>query len=211
MKFVLFLLLTGIAQAGLIIDFTTLPTNTANNTYNGYSGGTINGLPFTNLICDDYNHDTYYPSGALTYNMETISQVGSARFGATSTASATYERAALLLAGDGTANLPGLNHVTSAADIASYQYALWDLLTPGSPAYGTSALLLNTVNAEDLSRASLASTYDQLRIYTPVGASVSNQEYLQLSRVPEPGSIGLAGFALVAIAAGARRARKVQS
>ena len=211
MKVLLVLLLVPTAQASLIIDFTTLPANTANQTYNGYSGGTINGVPFTNLICDDYNHDTKFPSGDLQYNMETINQVSSARFGSTSAATATYQRAALLLAGDGTASLRGLDHVTSTADVASYQYALWNLLTPGSPAYGTSAALLSTVNAEDLNRASFASTYDQLRIYTPVGASVSNQEFLQLSRVPEPGSVALAGFALMALAVGARRARRVKS
>jgi hypothetical protein len=175
---------------GATINFTILPANTENNTYNGFSGGTIDGLPFTNLICDDYLNTTYFPSGPLSYNISTLDTLTYARFGANhDDAVHKYEEAAILI--NGLQLNPALT--------ADYQYALWTLFTPSVPDFKTSGTLLGDVNSiADFSP--YTSLFSELVVYTPAEGFQTNQEFLQLqpgpklSGTPEPGSMVLLGI-----------------
>jgi hypothetical protein len=179
------------------ITFDTLPQTLENGTFNGFVGGTINGLRFDDLICDDFLPTTYVPSGPWEYDLSFLTgpdPLEFARFGSGVPAKTKYEQAALLLIGDGTQNLPGLLNVHSSYDITSYQYVLWRLFTPDSAMSGhvavinpgDSDLLLNKVRAENLFSPGFLGTYARLRIYTPGAPAASNQEFLQAAHVPEP-------------------------
>ena len=219
---ILILPLLLLSRAGATqIFFDTLPPTQQNGTYNGFVGGTIDGVRFDNLICDDFVPATYVPSGPWAYDVSGLSgpdQLEYARFGEAFNAIAKYEQAALLLSGDGTSKLPGLLHVSSADDITSYQYAIWRLFTPGREMRahgaalvnpGTSDLLFSTVMDENLADPRFIPVYQDLRIYTPGASARSNQEFLQVVSTPEPGTWTLVGIsaALLGIATYRRRAR----
>jgi hypothetical protein len=202
------------------ITFDTLPQTNQNGTYNGFVGGTMNGLRFDNLICDDFLPTTYVPSGPWEYEISFLTgpdPLEFARFGSDPTAKTKYEQAALLLIGDGTSNLPGLLNVHSAYDITSYQYALWRVFTPDSEMLGhgigvvnpgDSDLLLNTVRTENLFSPALQGAYARLRVYTPGPSAASNQEFLRVGSVPEPATLTMAaaGTLLLLLFAVRRRA-----
>ena len=173
-----------------VVSFTELPANTDHGTYNGFVSGTIDGVSFDDLICDDWSHTTYVPSGNLDYNVSTLDSLQFARFatpgGPTVTDIQNYETAAILV--QGLLGNPG--------QVSDYQYALWDLFTPGAPSYpGANTLLSNAVDlVEHGDISGYADTFSRLRIYTPAADSASNQEFLQIDApapVPEPGSIML--------------------
>src|SRR5690242_3433048 len=133
MRIAVLLLAAASFAAATEITFDTLPKTNQNGTYNGFVGGTMNGLRFDDLICDDFIPTTYVPSGPWQYEISFLTGPDAlefARFGSDATAKVKYQQAALLLLGDGTQNLPGLANVDSAYDITSYQYALWRIFTP---------------------------------------------------------------------------------
>jgi hypothetical protein len=173
--------------AASTITFNTLPGNTEYGTYNGYIMSTVDGQANQPLICDDFDHTTYVPSGKMTFYLSTL--IGStpleyARFvnGDTSAALFQYREAAFLLDG---LNQTGPGQVTDLT--AAYQYALWHLFTPSvvlpTP---TAQTLLNTA-AASVRTGGLAADllYSRLLIYTPTSAYASNQEFLQLSSAPD--------------------------
>ena len=206
---VLVLLSASAGQASEIY-FTRLPANFENGTYNGFVSGTIDGVLFNNLICNDYDEKTYVPSGPIVFHLSVLDTLTYARFvdlagEPTSTDVQRYQEAALLLEG-----MQG--HPTLTAD---YQYAIWRLFTPAVSVYKSSELLLDNVRnvVEHSEPATYADVYNRLRIYTPDAGYESNQEFLGLAPVPEPGSfwllaagIGLATLSL-AIGWGLRRFR----
>lgn len=192
-----------------VVSFTGLPGNMDYGTYNGFTSGTINGIPFDDLICDDYSHVTYVPSGNLDYNVSTLDTLQYARFatpgGPTQADIYNYEAAALLV--QGLINNPG--------QVADYQYALWELFTPATPDHGNASTLL--ANALDLVQhgdtSGDAVLFSELRIYTPAADSASNQEFLEIdppAPVPEPESIILllTGTALIGISRVCRKRAK---
>src|SRR5258708_389232 len=131
---VLTFLFLAASAFGATLQFTFLPNNTENGTYNGFSGGTIDGLPFNNLICNDFIDTTYFPSSPLIYNVSTLNSLTYAKFGSDhSDAVHKYEEAAILLGG-----LQSNPNLT-----ADYQYALWTLFTPSVPNFKTSGSLLS--------------------------------------------------------------------
>src|SRR5262245_27423386 len=90
------------AFADVMIDFQGLPGNTENNTYNGFVSGTIDNVPFNDLICDDRWHNTYVPSGPWDFHVSTLYTLTFARFVANPGAPTAgeilnYEIAAILL------------------------------------------------------------------------------------------------------------------
>ncbi|HWB83598.1 MAG TPA: PEP-CTERM sorting domain-containing protein [Bryobacteraceae bacterium] len=191
------------------IQFTDLPENQSYGTYNGFSIATVDGLSDQLLICDDYDHTTYMPSPPLTYTVSTLAGLDAmedARFvspkGLSNADVTRYREAALLLDGltSSGPNAPG-------STIADYQYALWHLFTPSAPIYRPEQQqLLDTALARvESNDAALESIYSRLRIYTPAEGFTSNQEFLQESPVPEPGTMVLIGGALVIAAAVLRR------
>ena len=206
----LILLAAPWTMAASQIQFVSLPGNTENGTYNGYVGAKVDGVLFNNLICDDYLDITYVPSGPFTYDVGTLGNLATALFATQAgvpldTAVTRYRAAALVL-----------NDINSdPANVARYQYALWDIFTPAAPSYQNSAQLAADLLAEaSAPPGGNAAIYQRLVIYTPSGSR--NQEFLQLANasyeqaaVPEPDTRWLAVGATAFFALGlwARRYR----
>jgi hypothetical protein len=76
------------------IQFTTLPANTENGTHNGFSSGTMDGLLFNSLICNDYSRITSFSSADLIYTVSGIDDFSLTRFGSLPDARQKYEQAA---------------------------------------------------------------------------------------------------------------------
>jgi hypothetical protein len=199
---VLLLVTLSVSANTVTINFTGLPNNTEHGTYNGFVSGTIDGVVFDNLICDDYNHTTYVPSGNLRYTMASISALPQTRF-AGPDALANYREAAILLYG--LEHLSAINESLSPniqLTVGDIQYALWNIFTPGSGNTAHSNSVLSLLNASTPGLPGVSELYSSLRIYTPTAAFASNQEFLQLSEpqaeieaepaVPEPGTMALA-------------------
>jgi hypothetical protein len=172
------------------IQFTGLPVNTQFGTYNGYAIATIDGTPLQQLICDDFDHTTYVPSGNLTYSLSTLtggSPLQYARFIDLNDSNSTivkYEEAALLLDGLRQTGPGSLLDLT-----ADYQYALWRLFTPSVvlPNVTAQTLLNDAAYGVQQGGTSNDAIYSELRIYTPAAAYSSNQEFLQMAANPTPG------------------------
>jgi len=223
-KFLLsLLLLTTSSGRASSIQFVSLPGNTQFGTFNGWVTSTVDGVPLQQLICDDYNHETYVPSGPVEFTVSTLlgdSILQYARFFDPKHAASSitkYEEAAVLL--DGLRNTgPG-----SILDLtADYQYALWYLFTPtvNLPNQTAKTLLSDAAKAVARGDPATQALYSELVIYTPTAKYSSNQEFLQLKSpiltgmvqdfpaggVPESGSgtsVGI-GLVAIAIASGAR-------
>ena len=220
--FSLFLLTVSSGWASSI-QFVSLPGNTQFGTFNGWVTSTVDGVPLQQLICDDFNHETYVPSGPIDFTVSTLlgdSLLQYARFYDPKAAAGSitrYEEAAVLL--DGLRNTgPG-----SILDLtADYQYALWYLFTPSVklPNETAKTLLSEAATAVAKGSAATQALYSELVIYTPTAKYSSNQEFLQLKSptltgtvqdfpaggVPEAGSgtsVGI-GLCTIAIAYGAR-------
>lgn len=219
-----FLFLTVSSGLADTIRFTGLPVNTQYGTYNGYAFATLDGTPLQPLICDDFSHETYVPSGNMTFSLSTLTggnPLQYARFIDPNHWSATivkYEEAALLL--------DGLNHTGPGLLLdltADYQYALWRLFTPSvSIPNATAQTLLNdAANSVQQGGAYNQLLYSELRIYTPTAAFASNQEFLQMEgptgfpvtgdqsdpgATPEaaPGMLVGIGMAVIALSLGVR-------
>src|SRR5450432_2153356 len=101
----LLLLATGLF-ADSLITFNTLPSTVENGTYNGFVGATIDGLN-TKIICNDFDHVTYVPSGPSSFVLSTLPDVSQTRF----QNEREYDVAAYLLFGDGN-TLAGLENIT---------------------------------------------------------------------------------------------------
>jgi hypothetical protein len=202
------------------VQFTTLPTDMENGTYNGFVGGTVNGIAFSNLICDDYDHTTYVPSGDLQYNVYTLADFGQARFAGEPNSLQNYENAALLVYS--LQNLAVVNSYIPANQqltVGDLQYALWDTFTPGSGTTANSSGALAILNAASTSFRVPIDLDASLRIYVPAAPFTSNQEFLQVqetvqpqinnSSVAEPATVALSITGLLSIGAllAKRRAR----
>ncbi len=222
-KFLFSLLLATASAEASSIQFVSLPGNTQYGTFNGWVTSTVDGDPLQQLICDDYNHETYVPSGPIDFTVSTLlgaSILQYARFYDPKAAAGSitrYEEAAVLL--DGLRNTgPG-----SILDLtADYQYALWYLFTPtvNLPNQTAKTLLNDAALTVAKGDAATQALYSELVVYTPTAKYSSNQEFLQLKsplltgtvqdfpagEVPEPGpgtSVGI-GLCTIAIAYGAR-------
>jgi PEP-CTERM motif-containing protein len=196
--------------------FTALPSVQQNNnynnanstgeaTYNGYATATIGGIPMEDVICDDFDHTTYVPSSSnLIYDYSSLTGVEPLEY-ARFQGIQNYETAAVLLTELGAQVNPSANTVTD------YQYALWNLFTPGSaPANLTQQNLesaaLSLVQSDS---PTATASYSRLAIYTPTAPYASNQEFLGLrTPTPEPATwlLLLVGCALMA--AGTRGLRR---
>lgn len=201
------------AQANTIaVYFTALPSTYENGTYNGYATATIGGLPGQFLMCDDYAHQTYMPSGSdLTYYYSTLTgpdPLQYVRFTQVDEVQ-NYRVAAVLMAG--LSDVLATGNAT-AGDITNYQYAVWNLFDPtGAPVttaqQGLQKSALDTVqNGGPVA----LDDYSRLVIYTPTAAYASNQEFLGLrtpAAVPEPSTAPLVSLILGVACLCARRWR----
>jgi hypothetical protein len=208
----------------IILNFTGLPSNTEHGTYNGFVTGTINHTEaFVDLICDDYSHTTYVPSGDLLYTAADIGSYRDARFGNQHEALEKYREAAIVVRAitDPTV-LTALMHPAYSFTVGDLQYALWNLFTPhvGDTAHSQAILEYFADHPAPLS-ASYQNIYSGLVIYTPTARYSSNQEFLEVrtpavpldapspTGVPEPGTVATFGIgaALLGVGAYRRRAR----
>jgi len=191
------LLLAAQVGCAATLQFTELPANFLFGTYNGFATGTLDNIPGQLFICDDFDHTTYMPSGAMTYYESSLvdysNPLAYARFnnsGHGNGAILKYDDAALLVNGLSQQTTGSLVDLT-----ADYQYALWHLFTPSVP--------LPDSNAQDLLRAAIheahhstaddQAIYARLQIFTPAGQFASNQEFLSLTAAPLYGTQGAPG------------------
>jgi len=210
--------LSGSAGFAATIQFVSLPSNTQYGTFNGFASATINGIPFQELICDDYDHTTYMPSGNMTFNLSDLTSLiplQSARFVDLlhwNNTVTKYQEAAILLYGM-QQNGPG----TMLDLTGDYQYALWALFTPSVKLPNSTARTLLQDAADTVARGGSSNNaiYSQLRIYTPSTGFTSNQEFLQMvpsltSNVqaipePSPGITVAIGMGVIGLSVGLRR------
>ncbi len=137
----------------------------------------VDGQANQQLICDDYDHTSYVPSGMLVYAVSTLTGdriLQSARFIDHQDWSGSvlkYQEAAFLL--------DGLTRA-GPSRAGDYQFALWHLFTPRAALPSSSALrLLNQAAAAAQGGELSEEFYSRLRVYTPTAAYASNQELLQ--------------------------------
>lgn len=205
------MLATGSAYANsIILNFTGLPQNIENGTYNGFATGTINSNQvFVDLICDDYHHTTYVPSGPLTYTVSTFGSFVNARFSAVDNALEKYREAAIIVRAIETPHvLTDLIHPPSSYTTGDLQYALWNLFSPGVGETAHSGAILeyfahNAAPTNDFYNG----IYSSLVIYTPTAQYGSNQEFLS-DPVPEPATMAMFGIGIVLLRIGYARRRR---
>jgi hypothetical protein len=166
--------------------FTALPKTNENRTYNGFSTATVNGDPYQLLICDDYNDETIMPSSSnMIYDYSTLTGANALQYAMFD--QSKYEEAALLVYE--LAELPN----ASANTITDYQYALWNLMTPGASLDSSRVAQEQTLQNDALAMVNnpadaqfLTSTvYAYTNIYTPTAAYAGNQEFIEYA-TPEP-------------------------
>jgi hypothetical protein len=227
-KLILTALFTTIAPAAfastVLINFTALPGTyetptygSTGGTYNGNVPSVIDGVFSVNLVCDDFADTTNVPSGNLPYSVETLANLSGAMFtggfaaiqeGVTNytlTQTQAYDTAAVLMTA-----LEGLTvNSANANAITDYQYAIWDLMSPGATDPGTgikdnaditTTALLQGAFAQVLAGGAPALADEKsLVIYTPISTAIGNQEFLGLNTpVPEPASWAMmAAFGLL--------------
>lgn len=191
------------------ITFTNSPGQTAGGYYVGYTEATIQfgstTLSNFDLICDDFTHRTSVPSGPFTYNVSTLSDVSATRWANLM----NYQTAAILLF-----DYDGLSSSQQSAQAGDYNFALWYLFNPGAtPTFGNAQNLINQAVTIRNSGVGVTEAYANLRIFTPIGTAIDNQEFLGSSSlpfgnppssVPEPAPLGLCGAALVGLGLFAR-------
>ena len=182
------------------VKFTHVPSSSDYGTYNGFSIATVAGIPNQLLMCNDPVDTTYMPSSELTYDVIRFDGENTDHFmyGKTPDGPTVYKEAAVLLYWF--VNAGGMS-LTDAV-IANYQYAIWHLTAPGHPSGQTAGEQTLQNNALDMVQshdpavlALLAPIYSSMLVYTPVGQSIGNQEFLQYS-APEPGTRWLLAWAL---------------
>ena len=177
--------------------FTALPKINENGTYNGFSTAKVNGDPNQALICDDYNDQTIMPSSSnMIYDYSTLSGPNPLQYAMFD--KSKYEEAAVLVY-----ELAGIPNA-SADTVTDYQYALWNLMTPGArldpsriaqeQALQNNALAMvsNLADAPFLA----ATVYAYTQIYTPTAAYAGNQEFVEYA-APEPNLGWTVGFLLL--------------
>ena len=188
----MFICLAAPAEAALL-NLDTLPSHVAGGYYVGPVGGYLDGGSRMGFVCDDFAHTTYIPS-TFEVNINTIPSLTYARFGNDAVALFKYQEAAWLM----------LQMDTHPSDIASLQYAVWNVFNSSAPDYETSNAWLALAAAIDPSRYD----FSGVRIYTPTGRTgLSNQEFMSgsISVVPEPCTLLLVGFGILGLKGAKRR------
>ena len=193
----------------IILNFTGLPQNTENGTYNGFATGTSNSnQPFFDLICDDYYHTTYVPSGPLTYTVSNFGDFVNARFYAIDNLIEKYREAAIIVRAIQTPTvLTDLMHPAYPFTTGDLQYALWNLFSPGIGETAQSAAILNYFAHNGAPTSGYQDIYSSLVIYTPMPQYNSNQEFLS-NPVPEPPPLAMFCIGFIFLGVGYKLRRR---
>ncbi|MDE2019772.1 MAG: hypothetical protein KGJ13_05510 [Patescibacteria group bacterium] len=165
----------------------TLPTQTYLGYYVGPAGGLLDGQP-VQLVCDDFKHITYVPSGNLGVAISIFPTLTSVRFTAAPMLQ-NYEQAAMLAY---EMQQPG-----NSGQIGDIQFAIWNIFNPATPDTAGSDTWLAWLASQDRS----AWNYSEMKVVTPGSGFSSNQEFLvgTPTPTPEPLPFVLVGCALAGI------------
>ncbi|HTZ73928.1 MAG TPA: PEP-CTERM sorting domain-containing protein [Candidatus Aquilonibacter sp.] len=194
--------------------------NVLDNIYTSPYTGTVGGVANTPIFCDDFADDSFI-NESWSATVSTVANLaGNAKWASEPNAQQNYEIAAWLAE-----DLLSTTNTTDAEDIS---YAIWlvldqtgvqTYLTSTDPdaatlsaAQGWITTAENAIATQNLTPADFANVL----VYTPVAGTATNcnggpcpanspQEFLVVT--PEPGSLLLLLFGLVALAGFARRRR----
>jgi PEP-CTERM motif len=178
----------------ILVTLTGVNGSSANGVYTSPYFGTVNGVQGVGIICDDYWHEVYMgESWWATVN--TFSTLDQARFQGPDAASTLlmYEEAAFLI--EQLALNPGATN-----DIS---FAIWSIFSPGVPSTANSAWWLAYAESQTYT----SGEFSNFEILTPTDSGPgSAQEYLVM--VPEPASLLLLGFGLLALGTFRKRSNR---
>jgi len=164
--------------------------------YVGPIGAKLNGNAINGgIVCLDIFSTTYVPNSGFNVTVGTLSplNMSQARFGNDATAISKYQEAAWLIGQ--MAQNPGQTGPIS--------FAVWRLFSTVADTFGSNRNL--TSENSWLSQASHINPqlydFSSVKIYTPTGKDVSNQEFMsgKASPVPIPAPLWLLGSALLGI------------
>ena len=201
-----FVLLLVSACSADSLSFNTLPPNTFNGVPVGNSTATDNTTGTTSqIMCDDYNSTTYFPSGPFDFEVSTLPSLQNVKFErGTPQGLFDYRTAAILLY-----DFDNLNPATITNQVAGdYNYAIWMIFDKSLAAPDTQSSTLLSDARSLVQAGGIADAYNGLRIYTPTGPA-ENQEFLGMTTgTPEPSLMLLVGSGLVGLTV-FKRKRKV--
>ena len=157
----------------------------------------INGNT-VNAMCDDYL-DKSTIGQSWTAAVYSASNPGGAIFSSLANAGTDYKEAAWLQT----------QFASHPNDVASIQYAVWDIFDPSAPKYGNSAMWMALATAQSKTGFG-GMNFGDFLIYTPFSWKGSRPQEI-IAEVPEPATLVLFFSGLLLLGwAGFRRARKLR-